>query len=693
MRLLDITATAHRDGNRIDLAWRIPGDAEGPVWVRAVRRSGSHPVDPDDGAVVGEGFGLNAVSDTGLQGETVFYYTLFPAPGGLFPPVFEPDPHNTASALALSPYGFAERMYALLPALYLRYDATRTAPPGTVPPADADKGQLRRFLDLPGGELDRIYSLTRAALALTDPYRTDDRLLPLLGDWIGWPVNLALPVAAQRNEIRHAPRLYQAAGTVPALDATVARVTGWPSSTKEYVHNVARTNQPERLNLWSAIRPPGGTAFAGPDRPVSLNSAYDGRPSGLRSTDAADAPAEFFFHTRKRHGFDIWTKRFVAGAWEASAPVVDRPGIDKYPSAARQSTRTWLFWQSCDTSRPAGRRLWQIAFSTRTGTAFAPPALFRDNGREQRLPAAVADGSGGLWLFWLERTDGVWQLRYNRHNGTAWQLAEPAVFPTDGGADPRVEDDLCALFRPGSTGPRLWLFWARREPTGVAGQTRWTLAHRSKQGLDPAVNDWSAVRTVPKTSPAYHDREPAALNTPDGNIELLWSSTQNGGWSLQRNTLAVTPLTWGANQLVVGGPYSRRGPAALSVPAGTLLLYGSNASVPYDSSTYGATHTLDHRYAGTTTVDTGAKAKLDLRGTFGDFQSYLYDTAQGGPEPARHRIARGAVGLFLTPGDETPEEIARILSRLAGVLPGFLPAATRPVLITPRSLRDRMTPS
>ncbi|MDJ0344761.1 hypothetical protein QMK19_16560 [Streptomyces sp. H10-C2] len=259
---------------------------------------------------------------------------------------------------------------------------------------------------------------------------------------------------------------------------------------------------------------------------------------------------------------------------------MDQPGIDKHPCAALQPNRLWLFWQSYDPAQPPADRRWRISFATRTGTSWTAPAVFGDPAAERRTPTAVADNAGGVWLFWLEMSGDAWQLRYNRHDGTSWQLAVPQTPPLDGGQDPRVEDDLYVLFHPSSTTQRLWLFWARHEPCGPAGQTRWSVVHRVKQGLDPAAADWSPVRALPKTGTGgYHDRQPAALLTPSADIELFWSSTERGGWSISRNTLTLSTLTWGANQQLVAGPYARRGPLAVDTGSGTLLAYRSNESL------------------------------------------------------------------------------------------------------------------
>jgi hypothetical protein len=672
LRLLDITTSAHPAGNRIDLAWRYPDPAELP-GVRVVRRAGTHPSKPGDGVVVAEGIGLTSASDTGLRGETVYYYTLFPFAGS--PPQFEDEPHhNRVSAVATSRYDFAGQLYGLLPALYRRYDASRTPAPGAgVAPEDEDSGVLRRFLDLPGSQLDQLYSLARAALRLYDLEQVEGRLLPLLAQWIGWQTDHSLPVSAQRNELRFAAPIYQTIGGLPTLEATVARIAGWPARTKEFVHNVARTNQPERLNLWSMARDPAGTW--GAPALASVNFAYDGRPAAVTEADGA---SRFFYHTYRRHGWDIWSKRLVAGQWQPSEPVVDQAGIDKHPAAARQGDRLWLFWQSYDPAQPPASRRWRIAFRTRTGAEWSGTAVFGDEGTERRLPVATADDAGGLWLFWLERAGDDWQVRYNRHDGTRWQLDPPATLPLDNGRPPRVQDDLFLLFHPSSANQRLWLFWAREEPGGPQGQSRWAVVYRVKRRLDPAVTDWSPVRALPRAGDA-HDRQPAPLVAAGGEIELFWSSTRGGGWRIFRSTLDVGPLTWGPAEQITTGPHSARGPLAVDTPPGVLLTFRSNQSVAYASAASGATRTLDHRYAGTTTVATRAVDKLALRGRFEDFQTYTYDTGRTNED----RIARDTVGLYLTPTTADPDTIAAVVSRLDGVLPDFMPATGRTVFITP----------
>ena len=680
MRLTNIIATAHPRGNRIDLAWEYP-PKEGLPGVRVVRKESSHPENPNDGveiATVEEGSGVRFAHDRDLKGETVYYYTLFPVRGT--PPKLEPDIHNRVAAMATSPYDFGGQLYRLLPEIYRRYDAIRT-PPSDIKMADEDRdhGVLRRFLDLPGYQLDQLYSLARAALNLCDLDRVNGQLLPLLAHWIGWQTNYALSVAAQRNEIRNAPRLYQTIGSIPTLEATVARVTGWPSRTKEFVYNVARTNQPERLNLWSLSRDGSGTW--GTAAPASVNFAFEGRPA---CAPLADGSRILVYHTYRRHGWDIWAKRLVDGAWEPSTPVVGRTGIDKHPTVAMQGDRLWLFWETYDPQQAAADRMWRIALRTRTDGDWSPVELLGDSGTERRLPTAAVDTTGGLWLFWLERTGAQWNMKYNRHDGTAWQLEAAATLAPKRDEAPSVDEDLFVFVHPSSADKPLWLFSARREPIPPAGQTYWAVTYRSKESLDPHASDWSASQALPKPgNGGFHDREPTLVIATGGGIELFWSSTRNGGWSIFSSTLDIGALSWSAAQQITTTAYSERAPLALDNGAGgTLLVYRSNEALAYTSKVYGSTRTLDMRQAGTTTVDTKAVGKLSLYGTFDDFQTYTYDAGQRGVRKNKDRIARDTVGLYLEPTTSDSDQINAIVAQLSNVLPEFMPIAARAVFIT-----------
>ncbi len=704
MRLEQIEAIPHPAGNRIDLSWSRPEPAAFP-HLRLVRREGSHPVTPEpasprqgvvvadtqpaaeQGLIEADAEGVFHAVDQGLKGEVVYYYSIYPYRDG--PLEFDVDRRNRGAALATAANDFGGRMYRLLPAIYHRYDTVLPrAGSAALAAADLDRGQLRRFLDLPGGELDRLYSFTRALLDACDLEQVDGRLLPLLAQWIGWKTDFRLELDAQRREIANAPALYQRIGILPVVAATVERISGWQSRPKEFIHNVCTTNRPERLNLWLARRDAGGS-WSLPQDPLSLNYAYQGRPAAAR--DPAGA-LHLFFHTPRRRGWAIWTKTLPAGGeWTESRPVVDRGDVDRQPAAALQGATLWLFWETYD--RATGS--WRIPLRTLTGgewSAIGPPAGASPFGSEQaqrRSPAAAVDPDGGLWLCWRQLDSQRWQLRYNRHDGVGWQLDPPASLPLDGGVDPGVEDDVVAFAHPTDPVQRLWLFWSRRRATADPAQTRWSTFYRVKGGLDPAdSSDWSEVRELAKADADHQDREPAVRVSGAGELEVFLASDRDGGWSIWRNTLGIAGVvdvgdlsahTWdpGSAESIIAPPYSQRAPLAVEEGGEVLLIHRSNRSLTYTNQVYGSLETRDARYAGSTTVGARDAAKIALHGELEDFQTYTFHAAATG------RYAPGALGVYLTPGTADPGTIAEVEARLERVLGEFMPATSRALLITP----------
>lgn len=704
MRLLKITAIAHPAGNRIDLTWVHPDPTQFP-GVRVVRRDGTHPTSPQPGSPregvvvadttpaspsqgkveVGED-GLYRVTDDNLKGETVYYYALFPYAGT--PPVYHSDQHNRVAAMATAPYAMTGQMTDLLPTIYHRYD-TVLPRPDTVAPANLHKGQLHRFLELPGSQLDQLYSMTRAMLDLHNLDKVDGGLLPLLAQWIGWQTDYRLDIAAQRHEIRNAPHLYKTIGLIPTVEATVKRTLGLESRTKEFVHNVFRSNQPERLNLWMRQRNQAGV-WSVPTTPLSLDFAYEGRPTAARD---GEGTLWLFYHTLKKGQWHIWykTHRDDQG-WAPSQPFTTGKRVDKYPTAVVQSTVLWVFWSSYDEAE----QRWRINHRTRTNGQWSAIASlpFTNPDAARRQPWAVMDNTGGLWLFWLELVGTQWQLKYNRHDGTAWASASGNSFPLDAAKEPGVDSAPFVLFNPADTAQPLWVFWAREEPTGAPNQTRWRIVYRVKANLNPNTGNWSAIRALPPDTPDSQDREPAALVGADGHIELFWSATRESSWSIWRGTLNRDTHTWGSLEPITSGPYAQRDPLPVVLAPETLLIYHSNESLLYASTVYGATETVDARYAGCTTVDTQNQAKIALRGQFEDFQTYTYDVGQAGQRTELAWYARDTVGLYIPPGTAESAPITSSQPLFADVLRQFLPIQVRAVFIaesTPRTTggRDR----
>jgi phage tail-like protein len=709
MRLKSLTALPHVDGSRIDLRWSDPAQ---PPAVRVLRATGSHPTDIADGTEVTDvrqgptdqfGTPTRVASDTGLQGETIYYYTVFTRLTGEAD--FTTDPHNRVSAMATASYGFGAQMFAMLPAVYHRYDAALTN--RHVEPADRDKGVLRRFLDLTGGQMDQLYSLARAALDLHDLDRVEGALLPLLAQWIGWRTDYAAPVRTQRREIRHASEIYQRIGTVAALDATSRRVTGLRFRAKEFVHNIARTNEPERLNLWAVTRDAPGAAWSDPEV-VSINHAFEGRPAYVPEPDGDLV----FYHTRRRHGaaqqapptpssgpvrvpeaaihsWDVWAKkRAPDGTWSPSRPVVSGTGDDKHPAAARFADRLWLFWETYQArvptarrriahmTRPAGEAAWSaIAVSGQPGAEF-----LGGTDTERRRPVTAVDDRGALWLFWQESTGDRWEIKYNRHDGNDWQLATPKTLPQN--EESRIHDDLFVLVRP-TPATGLYLFGARQSAGQGAGDTRWLITYRVKDTLDPDADDWQDPHTLPKP-PGVHDREPAPASGADGGIELYFSTTRtadaaapaDGRWSVfGTELLDPAANTWAGATAVAVAAGSQRAPMAVRRAGVTVLVYRSSQPLSHTNALEDTA--IDYSCIGTTTFR-GTRAVT--YGSFDDIQTYTY-TARGGGSEKDGRISRESVGLFLIPSAEQaePAEVRAAIARLRAIVGQYLPINTRAI--------------
>jgi hypothetical protein len=190
------------------------------------------------------------------------------------------------------------------------------------------------------------------------------------------------------------------------------------------------------------------------------------------------------------------------------------------------------------------------------------------------------------------------------------------------------------------------------------------------------------IRALPPGAPDSQDREPAVLVKTNGDVELFWSSNRNGSWSIWRATLNRTTHAWGPVEMLITSPYTQCDPLPIPLAAGTMLVYHANESVRYTSTVYGATETVDRRYAGSTTIDVRNTAKRALWGTFGDFQTFTSDTGQNGERTNANQYAREIVGLYVTPNTTDQIVIQRNQNLLRHALREFLPAQVRAVFRT-----------
>ncbi|OPX96050.1 MAG: hypothetical protein A4E58_01876 [Syntrophorhabdus sp. PtaB.Bin006] len=610
--------------------------------------------------------------DKGLKSEHVYYYCLFPFKKT--PLEYVTDLSHRIAATATGPYDAAGQMYDLLPRIYQRYD---TVTSNQTMESDQEKGELRRFFDIAGSQLDQLYSFAKTLLHVHNIDKIDGRLLPLLAQWIGWKTDYRNEIDEQRNEIREAPFIHKTTGVISNVEAAVKRISGWESRTKEFVHNVFVTNYPEQLNLWATEAV--SDTWSEPEDPFSLDLAYEGRPSGAQEETGK---TWLFYHTYRdrlfqrdgtfRRTSNIWYKTWDESGWSPSMPLTDRVGIDKYPTAAVHGENLIVFWSVYSEKNSA----WHIEYKVHSDkgwrtsvTGYETP--FGLTKAERKKPFVVTDDAGGLWLFWLEKKGHRWQMRYNRHDGHGWQLSTPADFPFE---DEHM-DDAFVLFCASGGAPRIYVFWSRKDDNGRS----LSIAYTWKNTTDVTLEDWDAtLHLVPKTAGQdYDDREPSALVTEAGTIDLFWSSTKEGSASIRRNALAPPANVWGVAEEITKGPFSERDPLPLMVNSVCTVVYRSNKGIPYKSQVYKATETTDFRYAGSVTVDTQNTAKNELHGEFEDFQAYTYDTGRKDD----NWYARDTVAMYLKAGTGDPGLINRNRGIVKQLLTEIMPIQVRPVFV------------
>jgi len=762
MYLENLSSQPDPVGNKIFLSWNYPeGTDITGVYIR--RKTRSYPVSIDDGEIVAVETDATSYIDTGLKGNTVYYYSFFPYVDD--PANIIIDRHNRTHAMATMPMEYSRYMYELLPSIYHRYDKTFPGVAHQVEEADREKGQLQRFIDIIGGQLDLLHSHAKALEYFHAVQKVDGSILPLLAQWIGWKLDLKQELDIQRNEVSNAPDVYKSVGIIPVIQHTVKRISDWESLSKEFVHNVFLTNRPERLNFWSLLRDASGV-WSTEQQLFSLDYAFDGRPS---FTEDNNQVRWLFYHTQRNDQWEIWYKtsptyslslRLLdqlsvgvvadsiklalqefdiylaadsvvtqdADLWHIddasnsesylveqgtdvlsvyhlsadpvlfspSKPLIRSQSINKYSSSGMEGSTLWLFWSEYDSEIDT----WKIHYRHHINGAWLETdylqndnSPFRnagvvDTSASRYKPSCVVDREANLWLFWLEKSAGRWQMKYNKRTGGNWG-ANAITLPLESRGQFRVDSYPGILMSAVDTGPQIYVFWSRNVASGVSDQTRWQINFQVKTDLILDESNWHGVYTHEKDpgDDDYHDREPIAVINSTNDIELFWTSNQSGNWSIWSRILTsvdttTDTVTWGESQQVTPGFYSNRDALPLSLSDNRLLLLSrSNKSPHYTSESYQAMSNLDQRYAGCTTQHVRNVAKWELTGEFEDFVTYTYDAGTDGVRDDRDRYARDTVGIYLNPDTMDEEIIEKEIERLKPVVKEFMPITDRAVYI------------
>lgn len=484
MPLLSIQAIAHPDGNRVDLSWQYNA-VETFDGLRIVRREGRYPQYPDDGVIVADiVIATNSetvVQDTKLCAEKYVYYGFFLFVGD--PPTYNYEQQNRAAALVTAPHGYASYMQDMLPAIYHRYDKNTQF--------------LTRFSTLIGGQVDQFQSFANFSLALRKLDSTPGPILPLLAQWVAWKTDNKRDFDSQRNEINNAPDIYRRIGLLPTVEATIKRISGWESQSKEYVHNIFSSNRPPRLNLWSLSRDAGG--FWTEDETLqSLDYCYEGRPA---TTSDAEGIRWLFYHTQRKGRWEIWSK--TTPSYQLKTDLQSELVNGVISAELWQSlTDAGLLLAQTAVINTLSSNIWEINDgpmrvvveqtlsallvydNNSEETAYSPSEAQIVNTSINKYPSTVLQAST-LWLFWTvyDLANASWQINYRRRNNALWSEIGPQITDTEA-TNPFMEGGLFdadrkrrRAFAVTDDSNNLWLFWQEYV------NDRWQLRYNRHDGL------------------------------------------------------------------------------------------------------------------------------------------------------------------------------------------------------------------
>lgn len=122
--------------------------------------------------------------------------------------------------LAVQDWGYRGNMFALVPEIYRDQDA--------LTPTDTnDRGELERFLDIPGFQADHVRTELETLKWINDPDRVSGGLLPLMARQLGFGYEADLGMRLARSQMKNAVHIYKRKGTSLGIEALASVLTGW----------------------------------------------------------------------------------------------------------------------------------------------------------------------------------------------------------------------------------------------------------------------------------------------------------------------------------------------------------------------------------------------------------------------------------------------------------------------------------
>jgi hypothetical protein len=212
----------------------------------------------------------------------------------------------------------------------------------------------------------------------------------------------------------------------------------------------------------------------------------------------------------------------------------------------------------------------QVLLLRLDGDRWAGPMDVTPPGQDVFRSAMAIDKSGGVWVFWIAKRDGAWDLFTRRLTGETWS---PELRLTS-----TPEPDVFAAATTDSTG-RVWVVWqafrglASNIMAARLGQTS-TLVEGIR---GPASNIMAARQDGDRfgapmavaEGPA-HKWSPAIAAAADGRVSVVWDTYQSGNYDVYCRTWSAEK--WGETVAVATSQEAEMRPSAVYDPAGRLWI-------------------------------------------------------------------------------------------------------------------------
>jgi phage tail-like protein len=234
-----------RDYGQLTVTWRTPSGA----WdrLRLTRDSSGFTPRADMGTTLIDSLKAGAPTSytdlAGLSQGKFYYYTVWVRA------TIDQQWRRAGDVIGLvtQDWGYSTRMFQLIPGVYRDRDMD------TASYQLHDKGDLERFLTIPGFEADHVRTELESLKWMNDPDKVSGGLLPLMAKQLGFGYEGELGMRLARQQMRNAVYIYKHKGTQLGIEALVSVLTGWaPTVTvgKNLVLDQNDSSWEEGLGQW-----------------------------------------------------------------------------------------------------------------------------------------------------------------------------------------------------------------------------------------------------------------------------------------------------------------------------------------------------------------------------------------------------------------------------------------------------------